>query len=289
MEANFQARSHASRSRSARPRVAPSFRPCDDGGLGRYVDSHCHVDRFEDPEGVLATASSAGVITIAVTDVPSHYRLLAAQLSAAKDVRVALGFHPLASAPDRAMELGLFSSQLDQTDYVGEIGLDFSDRGWETRRNQIEILEQILDDDRIRQKVLTVHSRKAEKETIELLAKSRVTAILHSYSGLLGPVEDALAAGFFFSVHPAMVNSQEGRRLLAILPRERVLTETDGPWTPTSGRPAEPRDVPALVGELANIWGVDPDDAQKLVLESMRALHQAATADPQPAGLARQS
>jgi TatD DNase family protein len=187
------------------------------------------------------------------------------------------------------MELALFASQLDRTDYVGEIGLDFSDQGRESRRGQIEILEQILSDDRIRRKVLTVHSRNAEKETIERLAMSGVTAILHSYSGPLEPVEDALAAGFFFSVHPAMVHSQEGRRLLAVLPRERVLTETDGPWTSISGRPAEPRDVPAVVGELARIWSVDPDDAQRLILETMSALHHAATADPQPAGLARQS
>jgi TatD DNase family protein len=276
-------------SRSRRDRIASRPRPCDDRGLSRYVDTHCHLDRFDDPPGVLAAATRAGVITIVVTDLPSHYQLLATQLSATSDVHVALGFHPLASAQNTAVELALFSSQLDRTDYVGEIGLDFSDRGWETRRGQMEILEQILDEDRIRRKVLTVHSRNAEKETIELLAMSGVTAILHSYSGPLEPVEDALAAGFFFSFHPAMVHSQAGRRLLAVLPRERVLTETDGPWTTISGRPAEPRDVPAVVGELARIWNVDPDDAQSLIFETMSALHQAATADPHPTGSARQS
>jgi TatD DNase family protein len=231
----------------------------------------------------------ASVITIAVTSLPSHYESLATQLSAVRDVRVALGFHPLASARNKAMELALFAKQLDRTDYVGEIGLDFSAQGCETRPSQIEIFDRILDDDRIQRKVLTVHSRNAEKETIKRLAMAGVTAILHSYSGPLEQVEDALAAGFFFSVHPAMVHSHEGQRLLAVLPRERVLTETDGPWTLISGRPAEPRDIPAVVAELARIWSIDPDDAQRLIFKTMSSLHHAATSDPRPAGPASQS
>jgi TatD DNase family protein len=272
-----------------RPPVASRSRACKDGDLSRYVDSHCHVDRFDDPPGVLAAATRAGVITVAVTDLPSHYRLLASQLSGARDVRVALGFHPLASAPNNAMELTLFSNQLDQTDYVGEIGLDFADQGYKTRREQIEIFERILGDNRIQQKVLTVHSRNAEKETIERLVMADVTAILHSYSGPLDQVEDALAAGFCFSFHPAMVHSREGESLLAVLPRERVLTETDGPWTLVADRPAEPRDVPAVVDDLARIWSIDPDDAQRLIINTMNHLHHAATSDPRPAASARHS
>jgi TatD DNase family protein len=238
---------------------------------------------------VLAAATRAGVATIAVTDLPSHYRLLASQLSGAEDVWVALGFHPLASARNNAVELELFSNQLDRTDYVGEIGLDFADKCFNARREQIEILERILEDNRIQQKVLTVHSRNAEKETIERLAMAKVTAILHSYYGRLDQVENALAAGFFFSFHPAMVHSPEGQSLLAVLPRERVLTETDGPWTLVSDRPAEPRDVPTVVADLARIWKIDPDDAQRLIFETMSGLRHAATSDPRPASSARHS
>jgi TatD DNase family protein len=242
-----------------------------------YIDTHCHIDGFDDPSSVLAAAAHASVVTVAVTMLPSHYQILAAQLRSTDHVRVALGFHPLAPAHNMAVELALFSRQLDGTDYVGEIGLDFSDQGRKTRREQIDVFEQILSDNRIQRKVLTVHSRNAEKETVERLAMAGVTAILHWYSGPLEPVEHALAAGFFFSVNPAMLHSPECRRLLAVLPCERVLTETDGPATRISGRPAEPRDIPAVVSELARIWSLDPGDAQRLIFETMGTLYHAAT------------
>src|SRR5207247_990882 len=100
--------------------------------------------------------------------------------------------------------------------------------------------ERILSDKRVRGKVLSVHSRGAERETILRLAEAGVMAILHGYTGPLELVDSALAAGLYFSVHPAMLTNPHGPSLLDALPRDRVLTETDGPWTPFSGRPAEP-------------------------------------------------
>ncbi len=42
-------------------------------------------------------------------------------------------------------------------------------------------------------------------------------------------IEAAVAAGLWFSVNPAMLRSRNGQRIVAALPRERVVTETDGP------------------------------------------------------------
>ena len=58
------------------------------------------------------------------------------------------------------------------------------------------------------------------------------------YTGPLGVVDDALAAGMSFSINPAMVSSAKGRALLARIPRDRVLLETDGPYTRRGSRPS---------------------------------------------------
>jgi TatD DNase family protein len=247
-----------------------------------FVDSHCHLDRFDDPAAVLAAAARADVVTVAVTELPSQFQLLKTQLRSNR-VRIALGFHPLAVPCDFAHEFSLFARLLERTDYVGEVGLDYSQHGRGSARRQRDVFERILSLPGIRTKVLTVHSRRAEKETIELLATVDVTAILHWYSGPLGQIERALAAGLYFSVNGAMLRSNNGRRIIAALPRDRVVTETDAPYTKTGGRPSEPRDVPAVVAELARAWSMTTAEARDLVYATMSEIHARGVASPETA------
>jgi TatD DNase family protein len=240
------------------------------------VDSHCHLDRYERPLEVLQRAEAKRVVTVAVTELPSHFQRLALRLGSRRLVRPALGIHPLRAATVSPMELALFTELLDQTEYVGEVGLDKSHEGRGSFRAQVKVFEHLLQQPRIKRKVLTVHSRGAEAETIERLAVVDVTAILHWYSGPLKHIDAAAAAGLWFSVNPAMLRSKNGQRTLATLPRERVVTETDGPYTKASGRSSEPSDIPAVIAGLARIWGEPPDDARARVCANMTAIAAAA-------------
>jgi TatD DNase family protein len=242
-----------------------------------YVDAHVHIDRYPKPADVLVAAERAGVVVVAVTETPSDYQSLSLLAGRRKLVRVALGLHPLRAARLGRLELSLFSRLLSRVDYVGEVGLDGSRHGRETLVAQRRIFEHALTAPGISEKVLSVHSRGAEAETIALLAQARATAVLHWYSGALKHLDAALAAGLFFSVNPAMVGSAKGRRILAALPPERVLTETDGPYTMTAGKPSTPAHVPALVGELARLWNREAAAAAVQVFENMAALRHAAT------------
>jgi len=49
------------------------------------------------------------------------------------------------------------------------------------------------------------------------------------------------------------------------VPKERVLTETDGPFVTIDKRPAEPSDVQRAVEGLANLWGTELDTAREIV------------------------
>ena len=55
--------------------------------------------------------------------------------------------------------------QLDNTEYVGEVGLDFSRHGRDTRDAQLRVLDRLLAQPALRHKVVTVHSRGAEGVT----------------------------------------------------------------------------------------------------------------------------
>jgi TatD DNase family protein len=237
-----------------------------------YVDAHVHIDRYPAPAKVLAAAERSNVVVIAVTERPSDFQSLSLLAGRRGLVRVALGLHPLRAARLGRLDLSLFDRLLARADYVGEVGLDGSRDGRPMLPAQRRIFEHVLAHPNIRQKVLSVHSRRAEAETVQMLADARVTAMLHWYSGPLKHLEAALSAGLWFSVNPAMLRSQNGRRILAALPPDRVVTETDGPYTTTDGRPSAPADVPALVEALARIWGEEPEAAAGLVFRNMASI-----------------
>ena len=56
-----------------------------------------------------------------------------------------------------------------------------------------------------------------------------------------------------FRINGQMLLTDRGRDLIAVLPSDRLLTETDGPFTQVSGRAACPADVTITVETIANL------------------------------------
>ena len=141
------------------------------------------------------------------------------------------------------LEVGQLMRQLANTEYVGEVGLDFSIHGKNTKAAQLSVFDRLLAQPALRHKVVTVHSRGAEAVVIERLRSAGVAAILHWYTGPPGLIEEALAAGLYFSINPAMLRTEKGRKVIAAVPRHRALTESDGPFAKSHGHPTGPADM----------------------------------------------
>jgi len=236
------------------------------------IDTHCHIDAYDNPLAVLDDARTAGIQVIAVTEDPGRYRLLRTRLGRREGVDVALGFHPLRAGGLSPHDLARFFRLLPQATWIGEIGLDFSRPGIATQKQQLRVFDAILADPQLRTRPVTVHNRGAERETITRLAQAQVTAILHWYTGPLAAVDDALAAGLWFSINPAMTRSRKAAALLQQLPAERVLLETDGPFARCGNRPASPTDLPGTLQHLALLWSTSVDQALTTVATNQQRL-----------------
>lgn len=238
------------------------------------LDTHCHLDAYNDPLTELERANHSGVHVVAVTEDPGRYRILRTRLGRRPGVEVALGYHPMRAGSLGAGDLLRFLRLLPYANWVGEIGLDFSRRAISTKTAQLHAFEAILAEPRLRTTPVTVHSRGAERDTITRLAQARIPAILHWYTGPLGPVEDALAAGMYFSINPAMLASRNSATLLPRLPVDRVLLETDGPYTRLRSRETTPADIAAIIGALASLWQVSEQHAHATVCTNQQELLQ---------------
>jgi TatD DNase family protein len=179
-----------------------------------------------------------------------------------KNIRLALGLHPLVAAQHRN-ERTRFMALADRTSYIGEVGLDFSPAGLPTKELQCESFQFVLQALRGKPKFITVHSRRAEAAVLELLQEEkRSPVVFHWYSGSLTVLARAVAAGHFFSINPAMVQSAKGRRIIEAVPPERVLSESDGPFVRVGKTPAQPTDVSIVEEYLASIWQVKQSEAR---------------------------
>ena len=194
------------------------------------IDTHCHFDMMPKPEAYIRQRELVGDIVIGMTNLPSHFQMGQPHLKGYKHIRLALGMHPLL-ATERKIEVPLFKRLVDQTSYIGEIGLDFSKEGYATKDDQIEVLHELLSAIRGKKKIVSVHSRKAEKELLALLCEYEIeNVVFHWYSGPVDLIPDILAQGYYFSVNEAMCLSKNGRAIIEKIPRERLLTETDEPY-----------------------------------------------------------
>ena len=195
------------------------------------IDTHCHFDMMSQPEAYIRQKEQAGDIVIGMTNLPSHFEMGLPHVKRYKHIRLALGLHPLLASENKN-ELPLFDSLLDQTSYIGEIGLDFSKEGLSTKEDQISTLRKLLEKLEGRKKIISVHSRKAEKELFDLLCEYNINnVIFHWYSGPIDLIPSIISKGYYFSINEAMTISKNGRTIIKEIPRSRILTESDAPFT----------------------------------------------------------
>jgi len=229
------------------------------------IDTHCHLDQIDSPEAVAKEAESRAFTIIAVTNLPSHYARALEPLRSCTHVKPALGFHPLMAAANQH-ELMPFTRLARTADHIGEIGLDFSEKGIATKEIQTASFARILDVLRGRRRFITIHSRGAVGQVLDLLEQKQVgPAVFHWFTGSGTQLARVIAAGHSLSINPAMLRTASGMRLIESVPRDRVLTETDAPFSRVDGRPARPWDVKLVLERLGQLWTQELTEVDALI------------------------
>jgi TatD DNase family protein len=236
------------------------------------IDTHCHIDLYENPLQIANECEKAGIITIGVTNLPSHFEMGYDHLLSFNKVRLALGMHPL-YAEVHCKEFSGFVRNLSRTSYIGEIGLDFSKEGIATKEVQIDTFKKILNELKGTSKILSLHSRKAEKEILNYLISFKIkSAIFHWYSGPLALITDIVNAGYYFSINTAMIKSKAGQDIISKIPLSNILTESDGPFIDVNGKPAKPANINLVYEYLSKKNDMPLNEIELLITDNFRRI-----------------
>lgn len=242
----------------------------------RLIDFHCHLDLYPDHAGLVEECDRDGVVTLAVTTTPKAWRRNLEVAEGSRNVRVALGLHPQVVG-ERKAELGLWEQLLPEAKYVGEVGLDAGPRFYRSFDDQTAVFERILSAcAEAGGKVLTLHSVRAVGQVLGHLEKrlpqDRGRAVMHWFTGSKSEARRAADLGCYFSINNQMLAQDRHRELVAGLPLNRLLTETDGPFTQVDGRQSRPSDVADVIPALAALRGMTAEGLRLALLDNLRTL-----------------
>jgi TatD DNase family protein len=244
--------------------------------IPRFVDYHCHLDLYPDYIDQFSICTQRQIATLAVTTTPRAWPRNRELAASSPFVRVGLGFHPQLVAK-HAGEFPLFQKYFAETRFIGEVGLDASPQHYKSYSAQKEIFEQILNLSASHgDKILSVHSVRATRDVLGLIERElppgRSRVVLHWFGGTKSEGEWAAKLGCYFSINGEMLTKNARRAVVATLPLNRILTESDGPFTNTLNEPSKPTDIPLVIKLLRSVFDRDEEELRIKIVANLNDL-----------------
>lgn len=243
--------------------------------MSGYVDCHCHIsasDFDEDIDEVVEGSKQAGLV--ALLAVAEHAGEFAKVIELSQRfpgfIFPCLGVHPVqevspeqhrgACLQDLDAALPLIHTHKEQLVAIGEVGLDFTPRYIKSevdKENQRQVLVQQARLAKELDLPLNVHSRSAGRPTITLLKELGADKVLlHAFDGKPSVAMEGVKAGYFFSIPPSIVRSDQ-QKLVEQLPLENIVLETDSPALGPEKRVRnEPRNITVSAEYISKVKGV---------------------------------
>jgi TatD DNase family protein len=147
---------------------------------------------------------------------------------------------------------------------IGETGLDFFHTGPEGHAAQVRSFEAHVAIAKERDLALQIHDRDAHREVVEVLHRvgAPERTVFHCFSGDPEFAQLVVENGWYLSFAGTVTfkNAQPLRDALEVVPRSRILVETDAPYLtpmPFRGRPNSAYLIPHTLRSMADTLGTD--------------------------------
>lgn len=231
-------------------------------------DSHAHYDASqfdEDREELLDSMQAQGIGTI--VNSAADWKSVTEVVELAKKypfVYAAVGLHPdeVGDLNDERFAYVKKQCQEEKVVAVGEIGLDYY---WDNEAHDIQKKWFIRQLDLARELDLPViiHSRDAAADTFEIMKEHAkgLRGVVHCFSYSKELAKEYIKMGFHIGVGGVVTfkNSKKLKEIVAEIPLERILLETDCPYlapTPFRGKRNSSLYIPYIAQEIADLKGI---------------------------------
>ena len=236
------------------------------------IDSHCHLDADAfDPDrsaGIeRAQAAGIGEQVVPATHADAWPRLREVCASA-PGLHPAYGLHPVFLDPHQVAHLAALATWIerDQPVAVGECGLDYFIEELDRDAQQYYFDAQ-LELARDHDLPVIVHARRAVEATIGAIRRvGDLRGVVHSFSGSPEQARQLRDLGFMIGLGGPVTyeRARRLRRLVATMPLDQLLLETDAPDQPDADNRGGRNEPALLVRVLDVIAGLRDQDREEI-------------------------
>ena len=243
-------------------------------------DTHAHYNdpAFEgDREELLASMPGRGVGRIVDPGCSlASSRDVVALAGRFDHVYAAVGIHPEDCGdfePEQIEELRALARQ-PKVVAIGEIGLDYywaenppREKQKETLRAQMALAQELG-------LPVIIHNRDAHADSLEIVKEfPGVRGVFHSFAGSVEMARELLKRGWMLSFNGVITfkNARKAPEVVAAVPLERLMIETDAPFLapePYRGKRNDSGYVHLVAEKIAEIKGLTPDEVERVTWDN---------------------
>lgn len=243
-----------------------------------YVDIHAHIDfkQFEDLKNHVAQWKKEGMVLIVANGLNKKSNKKVEKIAKKHDIiRPAYGFHPVDVLEHDNDDINQEIQRIKKSDCVafGEVGLDYKyAKTTKQQEKQKKIFQNFIELSKQTTKPLIIHSRKAERDVIDMLKKAKhKNAILHCFSGKKKYMQEASDYGLWFSAPSISDRGQQFKDMTKYVPLTQILTETDSPYlSPYEEKHNNPTTVKRTISWLSKIKKESEDTIKKQIIKNAK-------------------
>ena len=246
-------------------------------------DTHAHYDdeRFdEDRETLLRAMPEKGVGLIVNPGCDLASSRTAVDMAQKYDfLYAAVGIHPENCgdfAP--AMTDGLRAlAKAPKVVAIGEIGLDYYWAENPPKELQQEVLRRQLALAQELRLPVIIHDRDAHADTLAIVREfPQVTGVFHCFAGSVEMAQALIKMGWMLSFNGAATfkNAKKAPEVIAAVPLEKLMIETDAPYltpVPHRGERNDSSYVRFVAERIAEIKGISAEEVEKATWENGKA------------------
>jgi len=237
------------------------------------IDSHCHLDHeplYSNLNDIIERSKDTGIskiLTICTT--LNSFIKIKEIIKRDEIIFGTYGIHPHEAKNDK-ISSDLIIKEVNNNKKIigiGETGLDFYYNNSD-KNEQIKSFEQHIEASIKLNIPLIVHSRNAEKETLEIFnnyKNEKLKILMHCFTGSKSFALDLLNLNAYFSASGIITfkNSTALQETFKSIPVKNLLIETDSPFLapePNRGKKNEPSFIKYTAEKLANIKNISTKD-----------------------------
>jgi len=241
------------------------------------VDIHAHLTFPEfnkDLNEVIERAKTVGVVEIITSGTSIKSNQEALDLSKKFSI-----IKPSFGAYPTEITLKNVDEQLEFIDKhkrdlvaVGECGMDFKEK--DNFDEQKKCFERVIALSEKINKPIIIHSRKAEKECLDILeSSSKKKVVLHCFSANMKLVQRAYDLGYYFSIPTVITRLIHFQEVVKRVPIDKILTETDAPYlSPFQYERNEPAFIVETIKKIAELKKLEKEEVEKLIFMNFRQI-----------------